>query len=350
MTPRDTWTAFGRWALDDSFAEALRESPESALEAAGYELDPIELKSLLDATARLAEYPPHHWTALGRAIFDREFGERLANSPELAMDEAGYRISWEELEAITDTRAKLARQAPDAWLAAGRALLDETFAAKLLKDPVETLRQADYTLTPDQIEAVVGRTAQLLGTSQREPTLSQEARRWAFDVVKNALENAARTYRLVTWMNKILFGVGVALFAAAAAYGVAARGQPALVLAGLGVLTFATLFLLGPFERSQSALAKLVQVEISFMNYTEQIAMWEEYSTRDAGIGGKEGADAIRRASAELQRRSAETVEMLQRYGDGPRRGIRGQRAPTPTNGALEGRTVEGVPGTSSPI
>lgn len=304
MTPRDTWLAVGRWALDDGFAEELKKDPEATLEAAGYELDPIESKTVVETTARLAEYPPDHWTALGRAVFDRQFGERLASSPELTVEGAGYRVSPEELEAITDARARYLKQTPEAWLAAGRVML------------------------------------QMLGKHQREGNLSREAR-WSVDVVKHALDNAARTHRLMTWMNKILFGVGVALFVGAAAYGIAAQGELALVLAGLGVVSFGTLFLVGPFERSQNALSRLVQVEISFMNYTEQIAMWEEYSMRDGAVGGKEGADAIRRASAELQRRSAETVEMLQRYTEGPARGIRNLGAASQGNGsAPNGRTA----------
>lgn len=303
----------GRWALDDAFAEELKRDPEAALQAAGYELDPIEVKTVVETTARLAEYPPDHWTALGRAVFDRRFGERIANAPELTVEEAGYRLSSEELEAITDARARYLKQTPDAWLAAGRVML------------------------------------QMLGKHQREGTLSREAR-WSVDVVKHALENAARTHRLMTWMNKILFGVGVALFVGAAAYGIAARGELAGVLAGLGVVTFGVLFLVGPFERSQNALSRLVQVEISFMNYTEQIAMWEEYSMRDGAVGGKEGADAIRRASAELQRRSAETVEMLQRHTESPARGLRNVAPSPPGNGTdpngrpPSDRTDEGAP------
>jgi hypothetical protein len=86
------------------------------------------------------------------------------------------------------------------------------------------------------------------------------------------------------------------------------------MLAGLGAVNFVALFLFGPIERTQNGLSNLVQVEIAFMNYFEQITFWETFALTPTGIPPGPNLANIREGSTELQRRSEETMALLQTY------------------------------------
>jgi len=106
------------------------------------------------------------------------------------------------------------------------------------------------------------------------------------------------------------------LFVAAALSGAILKDRTAysLMLAGLGAANFIALFLLGPIEKTQNALSNLVQVEISFMNYFEQIMFWEGYALLPKGFPPAPDPANIEKASLSLQQRSQETIELLQTY------------------------------------
>ena len=138
---------------------------------------------------------------------------------------------------------------------------------------------------------------------------------YTVEILKTTLNNAARTFKTITWMNVAMFGVGIGLFVFAAFYGAFSdRKIYSLVFGGLGALSFAALFLLGPIEKSQNALSNLVQVEISFMNYFEQITFWEVFALRPEGNPPLPNPANIEKASQMLQERSKETIELLQKY------------------------------------
>ena len=138
---------------------------------------------------------------------------------------------------------------------------------------------------------------------------------YTVQILKSTLNNAARTYKTITWMNVVMFGVGIGLFVMAAVYGVVAeRKIYSLVFGGLGAITFVSLFLVGPIEKSQNALSNLVQVEISFMNYFEQIAFWEAFASRPEGNPPMPSTANIEKASEMLQQRARDTIELLQKY------------------------------------
>jgi hypothetical protein len=142
-----------------------------------------------------------------------------------------------------------------------------------------------------------------------------ELSNYTVHILKSTLGNAALTYKIITWMNVVMFGVGIGLFVFAAFYGVfAERKVYSLVFGGLGTVSFATLFLLGPIEKSQKALSNLVQVEISFMNYFEQITFWETFALRPVGNPPMPSSENIEKASEMLQQRSKDTVDLLEKY------------------------------------
>lgn len=228
------------------------------------------------------------------------------------------------------------------WTALGRARADLNFGGKLLLDPVRALREAALELTPEEMETLRRYAAPPPGpTPGVNPFVSQEDIQYerakmhermdaqikrandlgtyTVNILKQTLDNARSAYYLITLMNKVMFFTGITLFVGASVYGVISKetGQSALI-AGLGVVNFVALFLLGPIERTQIALSNLVQVEIAFMNYFEQITFWENYALAPRGNPPLPDPAAIKEASAQLQIRSQETIALLQTYVEDP--------------------------------
>jgi len=92
------------------------------------------------------------------------------------------------------------------------------------------------------------------------------------------------------------------------------RNQQARAATEWFLANFVALFLFGPIERTQNGLSNLVQVEIAFMNYFEQITFWETYALTPTGDPPAPNLANIREGSVQLQRRSEETMALLQNY------------------------------------
>ncbi len=60
----------------------------------------------------------------------------------------------------------------------------------------------------------------------------------------------------------------------------------------------------------------MVQIEIAFMNFFQQISMWDSYAALP-GADTMPDPERIRRASTDLQTRSKQTMELVQKYTEG---------------------------------
>jgi hypothetical protein len=228
------------------------------------------------------------------------------------------------------------------WTALGRARLDLDFGGKLLLNPQQTLREAALDLSDDEVETLRQALAppaqpfpganaftgvedvQFQRKKMQERLTAQvnrvnELGEYTVNILKQTLDNARSAYHIITQMNKVMFFTGIALFVGAAVYGVISKAttQP-IFIASLGAANFIALFLFGPIERTQIALSNLVQVEIAFMNYFEQITFWEAYALAPHGNPPAPDPDKIKEASAQLQARSQETIILLQKYVESP--------------------------------
>ncbi|MBI3825677.1 MAG: hypothetical protein HY294_06765 [Candidatus Rokubacteria bacterium] len=252
------------------------------------------------------------------------------------------------------------------WQVVQRAQTDPTFARRLRSDPDGTLAHGDVRLEPDDVAEVKRFLVTVPdppaplpfmpgGPAMHPEDVEFQRKMWKhrFEVqmkrmddlsgyslalVKGTFDSAKSTYKTITWMNRVMFAVGIGLFLFAALYAVYSEQKIySLVFGGLGVASFVTLFMLGPIDKTQRALSNLVQAEIAFMNYFDQISFWENYAQAPQVIppGAPDPAN-IARASVGLQERSRETIELLQRFvEDGPREGERrGSRLRRPTSPA----------------
>lgn len=135
-------------------------------------------------------------------------------------------------------------------------------------------------------------------------------------VLKNTLGNATRSYKAITYMCIAMFAVGLTLFATSSVYGAFFAGDKlgTLAFSGLGAATFVAVFVTGAIDKTQTALSNLVQVEISFMNFFEQITIWDNYAGLPEGDPPRPDPLKFEQASETLQIRSAETIELVQKY------------------------------------
>lgn len=225
------------------------------------------------------------------------------------------------------------------WTVVGRSRLDLDFNGKLLQDFDRTLTDAGYKL--DNVEIELAKKIILQTSSQVPPAFSQldpsqavliqqkqtdmlidvmERRKKLtskmHDVVEQTFDRAAQTYYSIALMNKVMFVTGITLFIFSAFYTIFAQEKVySLVFGGLGIASFITLFLLGPIEKTQNALSNLVQVEIVFMSFFDQIVWWEQVaSIPRQGNTPSPDINNIERASQGLQECCRETIEMLESY------------------------------------
>ena len=230
----------------------------------------------------------------------------------------------------------------DLWTVVGRAKSDLAFSAEATQNFERAISNAGYQL--DQNELAFARTqiqspppmpyAPGMPPGQTDPedmALQREMRRktamrvldlWqsVTDSVKATLKSAASTYRAVTMMNMLMFGAGLALFILAAIYGaVSGKLLYSAVFCGLGAGSFVSLFLSGAIDKTQCAISNLVQIDIAFSSYLEQVTFWEAYAQRPKvpppfGMPPLPELENIEKASAGLQQAALETIQLLQDY------------------------------------
>lgn len=147
---------------------------------------------------------------------------------------------------------------------------------------------------------------------RRQTARTEDFQAYTIAIFKKTLDNASRTYRLITTMSTVMFMAGMGLLVFAALYATFARSDKVLSLAfgGLGVSTFVAIFVVGPVDKAQSALSNLVQAETCFMAFFEQVRMLANLPWQDTKLS----AETVERASELLERRVKTTMELLQRY------------------------------------
>ncbi len=227
----------------------------------------------------------------------------------------------------------------DLWSVVGRAKTDLNFSGQLFNDFEAAVKNAGYVLDHNEISEARNQTQPpqfgmpppgmpppapediAFQRQLHQDQMTRVSNLWKHvsDSLKSTLTAAARTYRTVTWMNTLMFGAGLGLFLFAAIYGALTKQVLfAAVFGGLGAGTFVSLFMLGSIDKTQHALSNLVQVEIAFTNYLEQVTFWEAYAQRPEGFPPMPALANIEKASASLHQRSMETIQLLEEYVETP--------------------------------
>lgn len=258
------------------------------------------------------------WAALGRCQTDLDFRCQLTGDLDEAVQKNGLQLDGDEKQALRH----------------------------LMNAPLPPAGGAPFGPDPQFIQAM---------NRQREAQLKRnnELADFTLHTLKDTLHNAKNAYRIITLMNRVMFFTGIGLFLFAAFYGAFSNDKAfSLVLGGLGVANFVALFILGPIEKTQIALSNLVQVEIAFMHYFEQMLMWEFYAQMPKGNPPMPDPANIERATAALREVASETMESLQHYVEDTqtnrRRSLRRSRPSSegspPAAGGSNERALRGQP------
>ncbi len=227
----------------------------------------------------------------------------------------------------------------DLWKALGRSRLDLGFSGQLITNPEKIISEAGYQLDASELQQLrqmaITPEGQAMGPGRPPPPELMKLRfqltEKAVEVVKKTFDRAASTYSTITWMNRIMFATGIGLFLFAALFAAYSKEAKvySLLFGGMGAASFITLLMLKPIEMTQKALSNLVQVEVVFMSYFDQLGWWEMVAMIPKGMPPGPDPEHIERASAGLHQRTLETLQLLQRYVE---ESTAGQRQPPPRN------------------
>ncbi len=212
-----------------------------------------------------------------------------------------------------------------------RIAVDTKFVGQLMENFQQAIENNGYVL--DDAEIAEARAAfDKSGSPSANPNLlppfppntpmdpdvksrQREMGDFTLSLLKSTLNNAKLTYQLITLMNAIMFCMGVGLFLFAAIYGARSHNLTfTATFAGLGAASFVALFMLGPIDKTQDALSNLIQAEVAFMNYFDQMCFLEACAQCPAPGTNLPCVPNIERASALLQQRTQETLDLLQTY------------------------------------
>lgn len=141
---------------------------------------------------------------------------------------------------------------------------------------------------------------------------SQQLEQTAQNALNDAIERAKNTQQSILSLNIAMFYFGIFLITIAVIVGlVNGNGGYSVVFGGVGLIQVVASFFVGSMERSQKAISDLIQIEITFLNYFEQVNLWELY----AGIlDSKNKIDKanLEKAADKIQACTKETLELLQ--------------------------------------
>lgn len=131
--------------------------------------------------------------------------------------------------------------------------------------------------------------------------------------LKDAIKRATETQEWIKTSNQIMFGFGIILIIIAVAVGFFTDKEVySALFGGVGFLQIVASFFVGSMQRSQKAISDLIQVEIAYLNYFEQVTLWEQYATV-LDNSGKIDRTNIEKAADKIHACAKDTLDLLQK-------------------------------------
>jgi hypothetical protein len=128
----------------------------------------------------------------------------------------------------------------------------------------------------------------------------------------DAINRAKNTQEWILRLNIAMFIFGILLICAAVAVSYSKdNASYSILFGGVGFLQIVASFFIGAMTRSQNAVSDLVQVEIAYLNYFEQVTLWEQYASIMDDANKIDKAN-IEKAADKIQTCTKETLELLQ--------------------------------------
>jgi hypothetical protein len=143
-------------------------------------------------------------------------------------------------------------------------------------------------------------------STNEEFDLSQRILR---DLLKNAINDAQLAYKNLRTLSNVTFYSGLILIIFAAVTGVVLQKETySLIFGGAGTAFVLAFFFMKPKEEIQTALSNLLQAEIIFLDFYDQMNLWAPCIQKAKSIADRQTA------SAELHKVATNAVELLQKY------------------------------------
>jgi len=135
----------------------------------------------------------------------------------------------------------------------------------------------------------------------------------AQSALADAINRAKSTQQWILYLNIAMFVFGVILIGVAVYVSYSEKNSAySILFGGVGFLQIVASFFVGSFQRAQKAVSDLVQIEIAYLNYFEQVSLWEIYaSVIDENYCIDESK--VEKAARQIQICSKETIRLLQK-------------------------------------
>ncbi len=143
---------------------------------------------------------------------------------------------------------------------------------------------------------------------------SKELQDLSLKELKDAIRKAKSTQTWILALNIIMFFFGIVLISVAVYAGYSNMSPMySALFGGIGFAELVASFFIGAMQRSQKSISDLVQVEITFLNFFEQVTLWEQYAAirTDNGDIQKEN---VAEAAKKIQESTAQTLNLIQKY------------------------------------
>jgi hypothetical protein len=199
-------------------------------------------------------------------------------------------------------------------------MMVQATVADILTNP--TIRKR-YKENPDEVlsEKLTGLSAQEQDQAKAEvrlkvreveevfPGLSREE---AKQLLISSLELPRSSFAIFTWLNVVLFGVGIGLLVAGAVVGILKGEEIFTAMFGAGGLaTTLGFFLVNPLKRISNAAADQSQLRTVVFGFWAQLANWR---TELLAPAQSLDYDTIRKVNLEVQKTMEHAAGLLQKY------------------------------------
>jgi len=142
---------------------------------------------------------------------------------------------------------------------------------------------------------------------------AKQLQKTAQSALDDAIKRAKETQCWIQTANQIMFWFGIALIVVAVGAGyITDKEMYSVLFGGVGFLQIVASFFVGSMQRSQKAISDLIQVEVAYLNYFEQVTLWEQYASIKDNTNKIDKIN-IEKAADKIHTCAKDTLEILQK-------------------------------------
>lgn len=194
-----------------------------------------------------------------------------------------------------------------------KAKSDKIFLRRCFIDLRGAIREKGFNLTEKEMKKarselesiyvkIVGKAVDKKTTAETAISTGTEQDRVieiTLNLLDNSVEDARRAFRNLRFLSNATFATGLLLFVVSAVSGLILQRETfSLVFGGLGTVAILAFFLTKPKEEIQTALSNLLQAEVIFLDFYDQLHFWAPYATEGDFEQRKKASLALNEATS----------------------------------------------------